>query len=113
MEPNKEHIRYFLFCFYQKKSASDTHRVICETYGENVIAIKTCANWFKQFKNGNFDISDSKKRFGRHAAVEENELWKYQEKNHGNTSINLDCIDFYYNKKKNCKKSIRTFASIT
>jgi len=28
-----------LFCFHQKKSAADAHRIICETYGENVIAI--------------------------------------------------------------------------
>jgi len=31
-----------LFCFHQKKSA-DAHK-ICETYGEKVIAIKTCAS---------------------------------------------------------------------
>jgi len=34
----------------QKKSVVDAHRIICKTYGENVIAIRTCANWFKQFK---------------------------------------------------------------
>jgi len=27
-----------LFCFHQKKSAADAHRVICEMYSENVIA---------------------------------------------------------------------------
>jgi len=59
MEPNKEHIRdYLLFCFHQKKSVADAHRIICETYDENVIAIKTCMNWFERFKNGDFDISD-------------------------------------------------------
>jgi len=37
MEPDKEHIRhYLLFCFHQKKSAADAHRIICETYDENV-----------------------------------------------------------------------------
>jgi len=34
------------------------HKIICEMYGENVIAIKTCANWFKKFKNNDFDIND-------------------------------------------------------
>jgi len=33
------------------------HGIICEMY-ENVIAIRTCANWFKRFKNNNFNISD-------------------------------------------------------
>jgi len=30
--------------FYQKKRTTNAHKIICETYGENVIAIKTCAN---------------------------------------------------------------------
>jgi len=43
MESDKKHIRYcFLFCFHQKKNAADIHRIICEKYGENVIAIRTC-----------------------------------------------------------------------
>jgi len=40
---------------------ADEHGVICETYGENVIAIITCANWFKWFKKGDFDISDKER----------------------------------------------------
>jgi len=34
-----------------------------------------CANWFKRFKNDNFDISD-KKLFDHPPAVEEDELRK-------------------------------------
>jgi len=31
MESDKEHIRYcLLFCFHQKKSAADAHRIICK-----------------------------------------------------------------------------------
>jgi len=41
MELDKQ-IHCLLFCFYPKKSAADAHRIICETYGENVIAIRTC-----------------------------------------------------------------------
>jgi len=41
MEP-KQHIRYcLLFCFHQKKSATDAHRIIYETYG-NIRASRTC-----------------------------------------------------------------------
>jgi len=47
MESDKEHICHcFLFCFHQKKNAAkdNAHKIICETYDENVIAVKTCAN---------------------------------------------------------------------
>jgi len=41
MESDKKHIHhFFLFCFHQKKSATaakNAHRVIYETYDENVI----------------------------------------------------------------------------
>jgi len=30
--------------FLSKKSAADAHRIICETYSKNVIAIRTCTN---------------------------------------------------------------------
>jgi len=36
---------------------------------------ETCANWFKQFKNGNFDIND-KECSGRPTAMEEDKLRK-------------------------------------
>jgi len=44
--------------FFSKKSAADVHRIICETHGKIVIAIRMCANWFKLFKNYDFDIND-------------------------------------------------------
>jgi len=50
-----------------------------------------CVNWFKRFKNGDFDISDKE----RSATVEKDELerWKKSGKR-WKTSINLYCIDF-------------------
>jgi len=47
----------FCFVFLLKKSAA--YRFIRETYDENVRAIRTCVNWFKRFKNGDFDINDN------------------------------------------------------
>jgi len=56
-----------------------------------ILAIRTCANRFKRFKNGDFDINN-KERSGRSAVVEElqknGKKWKMME----NTSINLYCI---------------------
>jgi len=40
-----------------------------------IITIKTCANRFKQFKNGDFDISD-KECSGHPAVVKKDELQK-------------------------------------
>jgi len=62
-----------LFCFHQKENAT-AHRIY-ETYDENFIAIGTCANWFKQFKNGDFNISN-KECSERPAAMKENKLRK-------------------------------------
>jgi len=39
------------------------HRIICEMYNENVIAIRTCANWFKWFKNYDYVYTASLIRF--------------------------------------------------
>jgi len=65
MKLDKEHICHCLLFYFQKKSVADAHRIICETYSENVIAIRTCANWFI---NNDFDINDK----GRFAL----QLWK-------------------------------------
>jgi len=84
------------------------HRIICETYGENVIAIRIDIT----LVNSDFDISD-KKRFDRSPAVEEDELRKG-----GKQKIlrfNLYCINFFYcNKKiaKNWQKLLHRFNSL-
>jgi len=45
MGADKEHVCHYLqFCFHQKKNAADACRIICETYGENVVVIKMYAN---------------------------------------------------------------------
>jgi len=42
MEPDKKYICYcLLFCFYRKKNDADAHKIICKTYDENVIAIRS------------------------------------------------------------------------
>jgi len=76
------------FCFRQKKNTADVHRIISETYNENVIIIRTL------FKNCDLR-SVIKNR--RSAAVKEGELWKDGKKSWKtmkNISINLYCIDF-------------------
>jgi len=42
MELDKEQLP--LFYYHKKKSAANAHRISCETYDENVIAIRMCPN---------------------------------------------------------------------
>ena len=41
-----------------KKSATQTHRMLSNTYGEAAISERTCCEWFQRFKNGDFDVED-------------------------------------------------------
>jgi len=54
MEPDKDHICHCsLFYFHQKKCATDwsAHKIICETYSENVTVIRMHTNLLEWFKN--------------------------------------------------------------
>jgi len=84
--------------FLPKEKSADAHGIICETYSENVTVIRTCANWFKRFKNDYFDISD-KECSGRSAVVKEDELRKDEKKlwkTMKNTIRLICCIDFFF-----------------
>ncbi|KAG5322599.1 MOS1T transposase, partial [Pseudoatta argentina] len=56
--PNSRHLREVLiFCFNMKKSAAEAHRMLSNTYGEAAIS-EICYEWFRRFKNGDFDVED-------------------------------------------------------
>ena len=58
--PSKSHLRHSLiFLFHQKKKVVETHRLLVETYGELAPVIRTCETWFRQFKSGDFDLTDN------------------------------------------------------
>jgi len=58
-EPNSRHLREALiFYFNMKKSATEIHRMLSNTYGETAISERMCREWFQYFKNGDFDIED-------------------------------------------------------
>ena len=63
--PNKRHLRALLIYFFNlKKSAAEAHRLLLEKYGEAALSERSCREWFKKFKNGEFDIED-KEHSGR------------------------------------------------
>ncbi|GFV73489.1 hypothetical protein TNCV_1271741 [Trichonephila clavipes] len=41
-----------------KKSATEAHRMLSNTYGEAAISERTCREWFQRFKNSDFDVED-------------------------------------------------------
>lgn len=59
IEVDSIHIRHcLLYEFHQIKSAAEAQRTTCVTYGESVVAESTCRWWFREFRNGDFDLSD-------------------------------------------------------
>ena len=73
-EPNKRHLRGLLNYFFNlKKSATETHRLLVEAYGEAALSERSCREWFQKFKNGKFDIED-KKRSGSPKVYEDAKL---------------------------------------
>ena len=50
-----------LFCFYLKKSAAESHRMLVEAYSDNALSEKTCRDWFPRFNDDNFDLNDKKR----------------------------------------------------
>jgi hypothetical protein len=57
-----EHFRHLLLYEFNRGSkAAEAARNICAVYGEDSIAEKTTQKWFASFKQGNFDMSDTRR----------------------------------------------------
>ena len=70
----KQHLREVLiFCFNWKKSAAEAHRMLVEVYGDTAPTDKSCKEWFRRFKDGNFSVED-KPRSGQPKKFEDKEL---------------------------------------
>ena len=74
VEPNKRHLREHLIYFFNlKKSATEAHRLLIETFFEASLNDRSCRNCFQKFKNGEFDIED-KERSGKLKVYEDADL---------------------------------------
>ncbi|KAG5324946.1 MOS1T transposase, partial [Pseudoatta argentina] len=72
--PNKVHSRgILLHYFIQKKSAAEAHRIIVQTYDDNALSDTTCRDWFRPFKNNDFELED-KERSGAPKKFQDKEL---------------------------------------
>ena len=57
----------------QKKSAVKAHQLLVETYDDHPLSETTYKNWFRRFKNNDFDVED-KERSGSPKKFENEEL---------------------------------------
>ncbi|KAG5317883.1 MOS1T transposase, partial [Pseudoatta argentina] len=72
--PNKVYLRgILLHYFIQKKSAAEAHRIPVQTYGDNALSDTTCRDWFRRFKNNDFELED-KERSGAPKKFQDKEL---------------------------------------
>ncbi|KAG5324173.1 MOS1T transposase, partial [Pseudoatta argentina] len=56
--PNKVYLRgILLHYFIQKKSAAEAHRILVQTYDDNALSHTTCRDWFRRFKNNDFELA--------------------------------------------------------
>ncbi|KAG5317326.1 MOS1T transposase, partial [Pseudoatta argentina] len=72
--PNKVYLRgILLHYFIKKKSAAEAHRILVQTYGDNALSDTTCRDWFRRFKNNDFQLED-KERSGAPKKFQDKEL---------------------------------------
>ena len=62
-----------LYYFRKGKNATQACAKICAVYGEDVVTKATCQNWFKRFRENNFDVADAP-RSGRPSGIESDEI---------------------------------------
>ncbi|KAG5327557.1 MOS1T transposase, partial [Pseudoatta argentina] len=71
---NKVYLRgILLHYFIQKKSAAEAHRILVQTYDDNALSDTTCRDWFRRFKNNDFQLED-KERSGAPKKFQDKEL---------------------------------------
>ena len=73
-----------MYYFIQNKAAAETHRILVETCGDNVLSDTTCRDWFRRFKNNDFKLED-KERSGSPKQFEDRELEEILDENRSQT----------------------------
>lgn len=59
MVSDKEYIRHcILFMFQLKKNAAEAAEIICYVLGESAVTHTIHKNWYKRFREGDFNFKD-------------------------------------------------------
>ncbi|GFU41311.1 histone-lysine N-methyltransferase SETMAR [Trichonephila clavipes] len=60
MESDKQHFRHILLFYYRKgKNAVQARKILTDVYGEGVLTVRQCQNWFAKFRSSNLDVEDA------------------------------------------------------
>ncbi|GFY33940.1 histone-lysine N-methyltransferase SETMAR [Trichonephila clavipes] len=60
MKSDKQYFRHILLFYYRKgKNAVQARKKLTDVYGEGVLTVRQCQNWFAKFRSGNFDVEDA------------------------------------------------------
>ena len=69
--PDNRHWREVLiFFFHSKKTATEAHQELQKVYGDASLSETTCFDWFRRFKDSDFDVDD-RPREGRPKTFED------------------------------------------
>ena len=72
--PNNRHLREVLtLFFYSKKTAAEAHRELQNVYGDDALSERTCRDYFRCYKDGDFNVND-RPRQGRPKTFQDAEL---------------------------------------
>ena len=64
--PNNRDLREVLiFFFHSKKTAAESHRELQKVYGDAARSETTCRDWFRRFKDGDFDVTTVRVKEGQ------------------------------------------------
>ena len=76
--PNNRHLREVLiFFFHSKKTAAEARRELQKVYGDAALSGTTSRDWFRRFKDGDFDVDD-RSREGRPKTFEDADVIHYE-----------------------------------
>ena len=66
--PEKVFLRgVLLYYFNMKETATGSHRILVEVYGEHALAERTCQKWFARFKSGDFGLRRARRIIGSYS----------------------------------------------
>ena len=65
---------YMLYDFKQGKTATESHRILCELFGDDVPSVRQCQRWFQRFQEGDESLEDEE--HGQRPEIVDNEALK-------------------------------------
>ena len=76
--PNNRHLlKVLIFFFHSKKTVAEAHQELQKVYGYAALSETTCRDWFRCFKDGDFDVDD-RPREGRPKTFEDADVIYYK-----------------------------------